>query len=167
VGPHGLPLVSVGAIVAGAAAAWRAPAHARRRAALLVGGLYLAHWLCDAITGRKPTWPGGPIVGLDLYRRPVADFAFEAAVVAAGWLLWRGSLPSGGRRVLERALPWLALAALLVLQALANRAMARGGRACCDPGGGACGRARPPWERAVARRGRATRRATTGGRPAD
>src|SRR3569833_1409184 len=28
---------------------------------------YALHWPADFITGHKPTWPGGPIVGLDLY----------------------------------------------------------------------------------------------------
>jgi hypothetical protein len=107
--------------------AWRAPGAARARAALVAAGAYAAHWACDFVTGHKPTWPGGPVVGLDLYRRPYADFVLEAAVVVVGWALWRQTLPRplGGTR---RAVAAAVLPALLVLQALANRAMANGGR---------------------------------------
>ena len=34
--------------------------------AALAAGVAVSHVLVDYITGRKPTWPGGPIIGLDL-----------------------------------------------------------------------------------------------------
>jgi len=46
-------------------------------AALVVAGVILSHMLLDWVTGYKPTWPGGPMIGLDLYSNPVADFIVE------------------------------------------------------------------------------------------
>jgi hypothetical protein len=98
-GPHALPLVGAGAAVLAGAAALRAAHGVRGRAALLGGGAYVAHWGCDFVTGHKPTWPGGPVVGLDLYHRPFVDFAVEAAVIAAGGRSGRGRCRrrTGGR----------------------------------------------------------------------
>src|SRR4030081_3748783 len=47
----------------------------------------------DGITGYKPTWPGGPMIGLKLYDHPVADFVAEAVVIAIGALLYARTLP--------------------------------------------------------------------------
>jgi hypothetical protein len=81
----------------------------RSGAVALVGGaVALSHIAADYITGLKPTWPGGPVVGLDLYAHPAADFFVESVVIAAGWLLYRRSLPLEAR---SRRLTW----ALLVL----------------------------------------------------
>jgi amino acid transporter len=41
---------------------------------------YVSHWPADYITGLKPTWPGGPTVGLYLYARPIPEFFVEAVV---------------------------------------------------------------------------------------
>jgi hypothetical protein len=128
-GPHGMPLLAAGAVAVGALAARLAPAASRTPAALLAGGAYLSHWVCDYVTGQKPTWPGGPMVGRSLYDHARADFALEAAVVLVGWALWRTTLPPldgrpGGRRA--RLVPALLLVALLALQAIANRALVRG-----------------------------------------
>jgi hypothetical protein len=128
-GPHGLPLLAAGAVAVGALAARLAPAASRPRAALVAGGAYLSHWACDYVTGQKPTWPGGPMLGRMLYDHGHADFALEAAVIVVGWALWRTTLPPldgrpGARRA--RLVPALLLVALLALQAMANRALVRG-----------------------------------------
>lgn len=63
------------------------------RGAALVLAVVLTHALGDYVTGIKPTWPNGPMVGLQLYRQPALDFVFESAVIALGWLLYRRSFP--------------------------------------------------------------------------
>jgi len=81
--------------------------------ALIIGGVILSHLLLDWITGYKPTWPGGPMIGLRLYEHPVLDFAAEGLVIAIGTLLYAPTLPARQR-------PWrdvsIMLGALLVLQ---------------------------------------------------
>jgi hypothetical protein len=59
---------------------------------------YFSHWPADFITAVKPTWPGGPEVGLGLYANPVADIVVECAVVVACWLVYRRSLPPAARK---------------------------------------------------------------------
>ena len=73
---------------------------------LLVAGVVLSHVLLDLITGYKPTWPGGPMIGLRLYRHPVADLVLESAVILIGVVLYQRTLPS-------RARPWIDVAAML------------------------------------------------------
>jgi len=50
---------------------------------------YVLHWPADFITGRKPTWPGGPTVGLDLYTHLVLVTVIDLAVFGGGWLVHR------------------------------------------------------------------------------
>jgi len=82
-------------------------------AALIVAGVIVSHVLLDWITGYKPTWPGGPMIGLQLYGRPVADFVVEGLVIVVGAVLYGRTLP-------PRRQPWIdvtiMLGALLVLQ---------------------------------------------------
>ena len=86
------------------------------RGAWLVAGVALSHVLADYITAEKPTWPGGPRIGLSLYHRPAADFIVETAIVCSGWLLYHRSLPLG-----RSSTPaWLMLGALVALQLVAN-----------------------------------------------
>jgi len=59
---------------------------------------YASHWPADFITGLKPTWPGGPIVGLNVYSRPGLDFGIESVVVALCWIAYRRSLPAVARK---------------------------------------------------------------------
>ncbi len=55
----------------------------RRRAdAVAVWVTYVLHWPVDFITGIKPTWPGGPDVGLGLYRYPLQEALLEMLVLA-------------------------------------------------------------------------------------
>lgn len=81
--------------------------------ASVVAALILSHMLLDWITGYKPTWPGGPMIGLNLYDHPIADFVVEGIVILIGALLYGRTLP-------PRRRPWvdvsIMLGALLVLQ---------------------------------------------------
>jgi membrane-bound metal-dependent hydrolase YbcI (DUF457 family) len=81
--------------------------------ALVVAALILSHMLLDWVTGYKPTWPGGPMIGLQLYDRPIADFIAEGIVILVGALLYGRTLP-------PRQRPWvdvsIMLGALLALQ---------------------------------------------------
>ena len=58
---------------------------------------YASHWPADYITGLKPTWPGGPTVGLYLYARPIPEFFVEAVVIIVCWFAYRRSLPVAAR----------------------------------------------------------------------
>ena len=106
---HTLPAAALIAAVMGGVAFL---ATDRRATGLLAAALVLAHIPLDYVTGYKLFWPGGEIMGLHLYERPVADFVLEAAVVLGGWRLLRKT--SGAPRW---ATGRLALVALLALQA--------------------------------------------------
>jgi len=89
--------------------------------ALVVTGVVVSHMLLDWITGYKPTWPGGPMIGFRLYGHPIADLVLESALIVAGVFLYRRSLPA-------RARPWIDVAtmigALIVMQAVITIARA-------------------------------------------
>lgn len=75
----------------------------RRRSkgdALAVWLVYVSHWPADFLTGLKPTWPGGPQVGLQLYDRPLIDWTMELALLAACWLVYRKLSPPSDRMAL-------------------------------------------------------------------
>lgn len=74
---------------------------------LIVAGVVLSHTLLDLITGYKPTWPGGPMIGFGLYRHPVADLVVESVVIVIGVVLYRRTLP-------PRSRPWIDVAIMLV-----------------------------------------------------
>jgi hypothetical protein len=57
--------------------------------ALVVGGLVLLHLPTDYLTGEKLGWTHGPVLGLFLYRWPLADFLVELPFILAGWWLVR------------------------------------------------------------------------------
>jgi hypothetical protein len=76
------------------------------RAAGVVAAVIVSHMLLDWITGSKPTWPGGPMIGLQLYERPVADFLAEGVVIAIGAVLYAKTLP-------PRRSPWIDSSAML------------------------------------------------------
>jgi hypothetical protein len=67
--------------------------------ALVIALVILSHMLFDWITGYKPTWPGGPMIGLELYDHPISDFLVEAIVIVVGALLYGRTLP-------PRRRPW-------------------------------------------------------------
>ena len=81
--------------------------------ALVVAAVIISHILLDYITGYKPTWPGGPMIGLELYAHPILDFFAEGAVIVAGAALYARTLPR--REHLWRDLATMA-GALLVMQ---------------------------------------------------
>ena len=81
----------------------------------LAAAVTLSHVLVDYVTGIKPTWPGGPMVGLHLYAHPGWDFLLETGMIAAGWWVYRGTLaPELRSSPLARAL----LVVLIITQAL-------------------------------------------------
>jgi len=96
-------LVSIG-IVATLVALIYALSRRDRSGAFAVWLTYVSHWAADFFTGLKPTWPGGPTVGLYLYKRPIADAAIEFAVIALCWIAYRQSIPAVVR---HRAIGWL------------------------------------------------------------
>ena len=95
----------------------------------LVGLTVLSHTIADYATGLKPTWPGGPIIGLGLYRQPAADFVLEAAVLFIGWMIYRRSIAFSRLRSSPVALMLIALV-LLQLAASVSFAMFPGLRKC-------------------------------------
>ncbi|HET9553845.1 MAG TPA: hypothetical protein VFP50_12820 [Anaeromyxobacteraceae bacterium] len=84
---HGAVPVLLWAALAGLAYRWRA---GDRAGAWTVAGLVLSHWLLDALTHRPdlPLWPGGPKVGLGLWESTGWTVAVEAALLAAGALVY-------------------------------------------------------------------------------
>lgn len=106
---HSIPSVLIGSTtVAVLALLFRA----ERTDAVALWLLYVSHWAADLITGLKPTWPGGPMVGLHFYDFPLWDFLIEAVVVGAAWIAYRRSLPATPRRGLAVLIP----AGLLIFQ---------------------------------------------------
>lgn len=85
--------------------------------AAVVGLVVASHAVADYATGLKPTWPGGPLIGLQLYQQPAIDFVVEAIVIVTGWLLYRRSLPPDRRRSTP---VMLMLITLLLLQLAAS-----------------------------------------------
>jgi len=81
--------------------------------ALVVSLAYASHWPADLITGVKPTWPGGPMVGFGLYSRPGWDLLVESVLVVLCWLVYRQSLPTESRR---RSIGWLMPLGLIGMQ---------------------------------------------------
>lgn len=90
-------------------------------AALIMALVVTSHWALDYLTGMKPTWPGGPIVGLGLYSRPVLDVMMESATILAGWLLYRRTL---SREMRNHGWTYAMLFTLCALQVLAGAAFA-------------------------------------------
>ena len=95
----------------------------------VIGLTVLSHAIADYATGLKPTWPGGPTIGLGLYRQPAIDFVIEAAVITVGWVIYRGSLPESRRRSSSVILMLITLI-LLQLAASMSFAMFPGIRKC-------------------------------------
>src|SRR5215210_2529315 len=74
-------------------------------AAAVVAAVIVSHMLLDWITGNKPTWPGGTMIGLKVYERPVVDFFLEGAVITVGAVLYGRTLP-------PRQRPWIDVAVM-------------------------------------------------------
>jgi hypothetical protein len=60
-----------------------------RTTALAAAALVLAHLPADVITGYKLFWPGGQLIGLNLYAHPLLDFLLELPIALGGWWLLR------------------------------------------------------------------------------
>ena len=60
-----------------------------RAAGILTAGVVLAHLPLDFVTGSKIFWPGGPLLGLRLYQRPLQDFLVEVPIALGGWWILR------------------------------------------------------------------------------
>ena len=83
----------------------------------ILGLLVLSHLAGDLITGVKPTWPGGPVIGLRLYSRPLLDFLLESLLIFWSWWMYRSTFRPVARDTLAmRAM----LLGLLALQAAAD-----------------------------------------------
>lgn len=87
---HSVPAVLVLALIAAATQLRRGD----RSAALVIAAVVISHVLLDYLTGIKPTWPGGPVIGLQIYAHPLLDFVVEGLVILGGWLLYRRTLPA-------------------------------------------------------------------------
>lgn len=94
------------------------------RGALLIVALVFTHWVGDFFTGaNKPTWPGGPWLGLDLYSHHAADAIVESVMLLAA----AGLLALTPADALRRRRAMIALAIVLVpLQAAFDVAIFRG-----------------------------------------
>jgi len=107
---HSIPAVALLALVALVVYAFRT---SDWTGAAVVGAVVLSHYLLDLVTGSKPTWAGGPTIGLGWYAHPLLDFIAEGVVIVIGALLYAQTLSSHRR-------PWsevsIMLAALLLLQ---------------------------------------------------
>jgi hypothetical protein len=77
----------------------------------------LSHLLGDLVTGIKPTWSGGPLIGLRLYSHPALDFLFESLVIIWGWWMYRTTFRPANRNSL--AIRFM-LVGLIALQAVAD-----------------------------------------------
>lgn len=92
---HSLVSVGIGATVV-ALVYWLTSGSAADAAVLWL--TYASHWPADFITGMKPTWPGGPTVGLMLYDHALWDVIVESVLVVLCWLYYRRSIPLEARR---------------------------------------------------------------------
>ena len=97
---HSIPAVALFAVVAFAVYAFFAR---DVKAALVVSAVIVSHMVLDWITGYKPTWPGGPMIGLALYDHPIADFVVEAMMIAVGATLYAQTLPPRATAPTDRA----------------------------------------------------------------
>lgn len=85
----------------------------------IVGTVVVSHYGLDYLTGLKPTWPGGPIIGLALYDHPLVDVALEGVTILLGWWLYRRTLPE---EVRNDGAVYAVLCSLLTFQVIAGAA---------------------------------------------
>src|SRR5207249_3682606 len=81
-----------------AGASYRLFARGPAADAVVIALLWMSHWPADVLTGIKPTWPGGPEVGLDLYTYTAFDVVLESGLVAVCSVPYLRSLPPAVRR---------------------------------------------------------------------
>jgi hypothetical protein len=85
------------------------------RGALWLAAAVTSHWVLDWMTHRPdlPLWPGGPLVGLGLWRSVAATVIIEVAMFMVGlWLYLRMTRPRGWKGRLSL---WSFVAALFFL----------------------------------------------------
>ena len=85
------------------------------RGALWLGAAVTSHWVLDWVTHRPdlPLWPGGPLVGLGLWRSLAGTVLIEVAMFLVGlWLYLRVTRPRGW---MGRLSLWSLVVALLCL----------------------------------------------------
>ena len=123
---HSLPAV---AVLGGVLALLYYGVARNSAAAGIVGLVVVSHAFADYATGLKPTWPGGPWIGLELYQRPAIDLAIEAIVILIGWLVYRRSVSEDRRRSAPVTLMVITLL-LLQLAASVSFALFPGIRKC-------------------------------------
>jgi hypothetical protein len=75
-------------VCAALAAAAYAAARRDRAGAMLVAAAWLSHWPADLLTGVKPTWPGGPSLGVSLYAHTGLDMLVEVGIALAAWVVY-------------------------------------------------------------------------------
>ena len=109
---HSIPIVAALAFVLALAAYLLTSSG---QVAALTGAVTVSHVLADYVTGLKPTWPGGPVIGLRLYAHPLGDLVVETVVLVIGWLVYRRSLPPQSR---SSRMSWTLLGLLGVAQLL-------------------------------------------------
>lgn len=114
---HSIPAVLIGALMA---AGLMAVFDLRGAGTVLMG--WLLHWPADLLTGLKPLVGPVPLVGLDLYRVPLADFVMEAVLVCAGAAIYLRAFPVTRRRT---ALVVATAAILIVSQAAVDLLISR------------------------------------------
>jgi hypothetical protein len=112
---------SIPAVLIGAALAAGLYAASRRPGAQTVLVAWLLHWPADLVTGRKPLLFAAPLIGLDLYNIPAADFVLESVVVIVGCAIYARAF--AGRGELRRVIVILG-AALIAVQAAVDVALA-------------------------------------------
>ena len=112
---HSLPAVIIGAAIA--SGLYAATGRPGARSLFLA---WLLHWPADLFTGRKPMLFSQPLIGLDLYKLPAADFALEVLVVGIGCAIYarRFAPRAESRRVVV-----LLCAVLIALQAAVDVAL--------------------------------------------
>jgi len=101
------------------------------RGAWWLAAAVTSHWVLDWVTHRPdlPLWPGGPLVGLGLWRSVAATIVIELAMFFAGvWIFLRTTRPRGwmGRLSLASLVAVLFLLYLMNLKPLPAGATARG-----------------------------------------
>jgi hypothetical protein len=107
---HSLVSVTIGATLCGLLYGLRSRSAGD---GLVVWLAYASHWPADLVTGLKPTWVNGPMVGFGLYAHPIWDFVIESVLVVVCWLVYRRSLPAAARR---RSIGWLIPLGLIAMQ---------------------------------------------------
>jgi hypothetical protein len=85
-----------------------------RGVGLTFATVVLLHSPADYFTGRKIFVPGGDMLGLWIYRRPIVDWMLEVPIAIAGWWIFRRS----GHSPRWAASVWALLALVLTQTAL-------------------------------------------------